>query len=116
MARYQHKRNRSVVDVDPETASHLDPRDWASLGKAPAAAPDPNASTQAQQQALGKLLKDSGRGERADRNVYLSERLGREVSAWKDVTGAEADRLIEELKAARPAGDGADQGPGENGE
>jgi hypothetical protein len=96
MARFQNKRTRSIVDVDDTTAAHLDPREWGPVGKT-TAAPDPNASTQAQQRKLSDLLKAANRVEKADKFAWIGNQLGREIGAWKDLTTTEADQLIAEL-------------------
>lgn len=102
MPKFQNKDTHSIVDVDDATAATLG-REWAPLGAA-AAKPD-GTSSQAQQRKLSELLKAAGHTERAAKFAYLSERLDREIGAWKDVTADEVDELTVELETGKRSTD-----------
>jgi hypothetical protein len=64
---------------------------------------EPEPITKAQLTALNAALtQDLGITDRAEKLAYLSAKLGRDLASSKDVTKAEASRLLDEI-AAQPA-------------
>lgn len=87
----------------------------------PAVAPNPDGITQAQLTKLAISLKELGMTDREKGLAYLSDTVGRPITSSKELTKAEASRVIEDLaQAGQPAPEGeeppADPWAGQDGE
>lgn len=92
-------------------------RDWlASADGTAATAPpvpepqveaDPNAATEAQIKKMAVSFKEQGIVDRDRRLAYINSTIDRTVTSSKELTKAEASKVIELLEANRPARDEA---------
>lgn len=70
----------------------------------PPAEPAPSLITQAQSKKLHVLLGQAGLGDRDEGLALLSEQVGRDLTSSKELTKAEAMRVIDYLEQPVPAG------------
>lgn len=74
----------------------------------PAADPDPEPITSAQQKKIGATMRDLGITERWFALLYVSDVIGREIGSRNELTKAEAGQVIEALERDLADAQGAD--------
>ena len=93
------RRSNAAAPIPPTS---IEPR---TVSQAAEHAPDGDEMSGAQGRMMQALFKERGVTERDEKLQWMSEVLGRQITTSKQLTKADASKVIDDLKAA-PPGDG----------